>query len=34
VLEKRKYSGDQLRWLVRQALGQSAEPAPASTRAA
>jgi signal transduction histidine kinase/CheY-like chemotaxis protein/CHASE3 domain sensor protein len=34
VLEKRKYSGDQLRWLVRQALGQSAEPAPVSTRAA
>jgi signal transduction histidine kinase/CheY-like chemotaxis protein len=34
VLEKRKYSGDQLRWLVRQALGQAAEPAPVSTRAA
>ena len=34
VLEKRKYSGDQLRWLVRQALGEAAEPAPASTRAA
>jgi hypothetical protein len=34
VLEKRKYSGDQLRWLVRQALGQSAGPAPVSTRAA
>ena len=27
VLEKRKYSGDQLRWLVRQALGQTPEPA-------
>jgi signal transduction histidine kinase/CheY-like chemotaxis protein len=26
VLEKRKYSGDQLRWLVRQALGQGPEP--------
>ena len=26
VLEKRKYSGDQLRWLVRQALGQAPEP--------
>ena len=26
VLEKRKYSGDQLRWLVRQALGQTPEP--------
>jgi signal transduction histidine kinase/DNA-binding response OmpR family regulator/CHASE3 domain sensor protein len=26
VLEKRKYSGDQLRWLVRQALGQAQEP--------
>jgi signal transduction histidine kinase/DNA-binding response OmpR family regulator len=34
VLEKRKYSGDQLRWLVRHALGQAAEPAPISTRAA
>ena len=30
VLEKRKYSGDQLRWLVRQALGQAAEGAPAA----
>jgi CheY-like chemotaxis protein len=28
VLEKRKYSGDQLRWLVRQALGQAPEPIP------
>jgi CheY-like chemotaxis protein len=26
VLEKSKYSGDQLRWLVRQALGEEAEP--------
>jgi signal transduction histidine kinase/CheY-like chemotaxis protein len=34
VLEKRKYSGDQLRWLVRQALGQEAEPQPAAARAA
>ncbi len=34
VLEKRKYSGDQLRWLVRQALGQESEPQPASRHAA
>jgi signal transduction histidine kinase/DNA-binding response OmpR family regulator len=34
VLEKRKYSGDQLRWLVRQALGQEAEQPAAPTRAA
>ena len=34
VLEKRKYSGDQLRWLVRQALGQEAEQPAAATRAA
>ena len=34
VLEKRKYSGDQLRWLVRQALGQEAEQPAASTRTA
>jgi signal transduction histidine kinase/CheY-like chemotaxis protein len=34
VLEKRKYSGDQLRWLVRQALGQEAEPAVAVRSAA
>ena len=34
VLEKRKYSGDQLRWLVRQALGQEAEPQPAAARTA
>jgi signal transduction histidine kinase/CheY-like chemotaxis protein len=34
VLEKRKYSGDQLRWLVRQALGQEAEQPAASARTA
>jgi signal transduction histidine kinase/CheY-like chemotaxis protein len=34
VLEKRKYSGDQLRWLVRQALGQDGEAQPASSRSA
>jgi signal transduction histidine kinase/CheY-like chemotaxis protein len=35
VLEKRKYSGDQLRWLVRQALGQDSEqPAVAARPAA
>ncbi|HEY3613140.1 MAG TPA: response regulator [Gaiellales bacterium] len=34
VLEKRKYSGDQLRWLVRQALGREAEQLPAAPRAA
>jgi signal transduction histidine kinase/DNA-binding response OmpR family regulator len=34
VLEKRKYSGDQLRWLVRQALGQVGEPVAGSDRAA
>ena len=34
VLEKRKYSGDQLRWLVRQALGQEAEQPAGLTRAA
>jgi signal transduction histidine kinase/CheY-like chemotaxis protein len=34
VLEKRTYSGDQLRWLVRQALGQEAEPPAAGTRVA
>ncbi len=28
VLEKRKYSGDQLRWLVRQALGQERRGSP------
>jgi signal transduction histidine kinase/DNA-binding response OmpR family regulator len=30
VLEKSKYSGDQLRWLVRQAVGRETEPALAS----
>jgi CheY-like chemotaxis protein len=30
VLEKSKYSGDQLRWLVRQALGRETEPPLAS----
>ena len=34
VLEKRKYSGDQLRWLVRQALGQEAEAQPVASRPA
>jgi len=34
VLEKRKYSGDQLRSLVRQALGQEAEQPAVVTRAA
>jgi signal transduction histidine kinase/DNA-binding response OmpR family regulator len=34
VLEKRKYSGDQLRWLVRQALGQEAETQPLASRPA
>jgi hypothetical protein len=34
VLEKRKYSGDQLRWLVRQALGQDAETHPVASRPA
>jgi CheY-like chemotaxis protein len=34
VLEKRKYSGDQLRWLVRQALGQEAEVQPVASRPA
>ena len=28
VLEKSKYSGDQLRWLVRQALARESEPTP------
>jgi hypothetical protein len=34
VLEKRKYSGDQLRWLVRQALGQEGEVQPVTSRPA
>jgi hypothetical protein len=34
VLEKRKYSGDQLRWLVRQALGQEGEVQPVISRPA
>jgi signal transduction histidine kinase/CheY-like chemotaxis protein len=34
VLEKRKYSGDQLRWLVRQALGQEGEAQPIASRSA
>jgi CheY-like chemotaxis protein len=34
VLEKRKYSGDQLRWLVRQALGQEGEAQPVASRSA
>ena len=34
VLEKRKYSGDQLRWLVRQALGQEAEQPVGASRTA
>jgi signal transduction histidine kinase/DNA-binding response OmpR family regulator len=34
VLEKRRYSGDQLRWLVRQALGQEAEQLGTSARTA
>jgi signal transduction histidine kinase/CheY-like chemotaxis protein len=34
VLEKRKYSGDQLRWLVRQALGQEPEQPAVPVRAA
>ena len=32
VLEKSKYSGDQLRWLVRQALGEDPETVVASGR--
>jgi hypothetical protein len=34
VLEKRKYSGDQLRWLVRQALGQEGGVQPVTSRPA
>ena len=33
VLEKRKYSGDQLRWLVRQALGQDGRGSSPSAHA-
>ena len=34
MLEKRKYSGDQLRWLVRQALGQAPESAAVAVSSA